>query len=533
VRTAGRTLTGLALAVAIAVAALPSVGARDGEALLLGLADRALAEGDLRTARNRYQRVLLANADPAAAARARVGLGDVAARGGDATTAAEHYEAALALDPTLAPAELGLAELARAAGDGAAARARLVAALTAAPLDPRLHQRLFEWTGLAPEAGGGQATPGSVRARANAHPYDPRAQLALARIALAEGDTAGVRAALETTLMVADLAPEVAPEAAALLAGLDDDERRFVPVHLYADESVRAEPGWEFELRIAWGRASVALRPLLATTFVPVAIRSFSSAGVPDDLASIHRAMLSAPVRAPLDGILAGFTRRDSPRTPLARRLGQARYFGRELMVRIESGDLEGRTLAHEVLHLYGAMHLSDEIPSLMNPIAGEWTVDPHTARILRITRARRFGPGPFERNVLERVDVPALADALLAAIHVNVGFRNRGLTEASEEAEESRWSAARLAHEATGDDRPLAQVAELTAFVLMRAERPVEGIHMLENAARLWGPRSHEGRAAQAQADAWRAAYKSFNEPAFLRVFPTQGDTRRSTRSR
>jgi len=233
---------------------------------------------------------------------------------------------------------------------------------------------------------------------------------------------------------------------------------------------------------------------------------------VADDLASIHRAMSASLERAPLDGILAGFTRRDSPRTPLAHRLGEAEYFGRELMVRIDPDDLEGRTLAHEVLHLYGAMHLSDEIPSLMNPMAVDWTLDSHTARILRVTRERRFGPGSFERNVLARVDVPALADALVAAIRVNVAFRNQGLEEATEAAEESRWSAALRARAATGEDRPLAQVAEYTAVVLLRADRPVEGIRMMENAARLWGPRTREGRAAKAQADAWRAAYKSFN---------------------
>ncbi|HKJ24937.1 MAG TPA: tetratricopeptide repeat protein, partial [Myxococcota bacterium] len=445
------------MAVVLASAAAPPARAGEGEALLLRLADRALAEGDLDTARSRYQRLLDAHAGPDGAARARVGLGDVAARRGDATAAAEQYEAALELDPTLAPAQLGLAELARASGDADAARARLDAALAAAPLSPRLHARLFEWTGLAPAAGESDASPEGVRARARAYPYDPRAQLALARLALADGDEAGARAALETTLLVADLAPQVAPEAAALLARLDAAERRFVPVHLYADETVRAEPGWEFELRIAWGRASVALRPVLATTFVPVAIRPFSSQGVADDLASIHRAMSASLERAPLDGILAGFTRRDSPRTPLAHRLGEAEYFGRELMVRIDPDDLEGRTLAHEVLHLYGAMHLSDEIPSLMNPMAVDWTLDSHTARILRVTRERRFGPGSFERNVLARVDVPALADALVAAIRVNVAFRNQGLEEATEAAEESRWSAALRARAATGEDRPLA----------------------------------------------------------------------------
>jgi tetratricopeptide (TPR) repeat protein len=508
---ASRALLALAV-VAWLAAGAPPAGAQSGEDLLLGLADRALGAGELDAARSRYERVLESHPDDASAARARVGLGDVAARRDDADAATRHYEAALALDPALASAHLGLAELARRGGDAEAARARMEAALAAAPLDPRLHQRLFEWTGLAPAVPGADADPEAVRALARAHPYDPRVQLAAARVARAEGDDAGARASLETALLVADLAPGVAPEAATRLAALDGAERRFVPVHLYADESVRAEPGWAFELRIAWGRASAALRPLLATTFVPVEIRPFSSQGVGDDLASIHGALRRSLDRVPLQGILAGFTRRESPRTPLANRLGEAAYFGRELVVRLDPKDVEGRTLAHEVLHLYGAMHLSDEIPSLMNPVGGEWTLDPHTARILRLTRPRRFGPGPFERNVLERVDVPALADALVAAIRVNVGFRNRGLAEAMEAADESRWSAALRAREAMGEDRPLAQMAEYTAVVLMRADRPVQAVRMMESAARLYGPRTREGRAAQARADAWRRAFKSFN---------------------
>ena len=498
----------LTLAGLLALAA-PAAAASEFEDTLLHLASRALGQGDLATAANRYQRVLSQNPGSAAA---HVGLGDVSVRRGDLAGAAEHYQAALGIDPSLAVAQLGLAELAHARGDAAQARARLDAALEVAPLDPRLHQRRLEWTGLAPA--GSVAGPKAVHARARAHPYDPRAQLALARLAIAEGDETTARAALETALMTADLAPGAAPGAARLLAKLDATERRFVPVHLYADQTVRADPGWEFELRLAWARASAALRPLLATTFVPIAIHPFSSEGVPEDLDSIDRAMLASIERTPLDGIIAGFTRRVSPRTPRAHRLGEARYFGRELVVRIDPKDLEGRTLAHEVLHLYGAMHLSPEIPSLMNPSGGEWLLDPYNAAILRVTASRRFGPGPFERNVLQHVDEAALAEALVHAIVVNVRFRNAGIEEALAEARTSRVVGRMRARRATADDSQLAPVARLTAYVLIRADRPAEGVLMMESAARLYGPRSAEGRAAQKQADRWRAAYKAFLAP-------------------
>jgi len=486
--------------------AAPAPAASEFEDTLLRLASRALGEGDLATAANRYQRVLDANPGSAVA---QLGLGDVAARRGDTAGAAKRYQAALAIDPALAAAQLGLAELAHARGDAATARARLDAALEVAPLDPRIHQRRLEWTGLAPP--GPVAGPEAVRARARAHPYDPRAQLAAARLAIAEGHEAAARAELQRALLTADLAPAAAPAAAKLLASLDATERRFVPVHLYADETVRADPGWEFELRLSWGRASAALRPLLATTFVPIAIHPFSSDGLSDDLGSIDRAMLASIERLPLDGIIAGFTRRGSPRTPQAHRLGEAQYFGREMVVRIDPKDLQGRTLAHEILHLYGAMHLSPEIPSLMNPSGGEWTLDPYNAAIIRLTASRRFGPGSFERNVLQHVEDAALADALVHAIAVNVRFRNAGIAEALSEARTSRVVGRMRARRATGDDSQLALVARLTAFVLIRADRPAEGVLMMESAARLYGPRSAEGRAAQKQADRWRAAYKAF----------------------
>jgi len=504
----------LAFLLAAFALAVPPAGAGAGpaepseiEATLLRYAAGALAEGDLETARSRYRRLAAGNPR---SARARAGLGDVAVAAGDADAARRHYEGALEIDPALAAANLGLAELARAAGDADAARARLDAAIAREPLDPQLHARLFEWTGLAPEAPAADAAPEEVRALAAAHPYDPRTQLAAARLAREEGDAEAARAHVQTALLVADLAPDTAPATAALLAGLDDAERRFVPVHVLADQTVRDRTGWAFELRIAWGRASAALQPLLSTTFVPVSIRPFSSEGVPDDLASIHRAMgASLATGAPAQGIVAGFTRRASPRTPLARRQGQATYFGRDLLVRLDPRDREGRTLAHEVLHLYGAMHLATDEPSLMNPMGGAWRLDAHNARIVRAASGRRFAAGGFEADVLDRTDVGALADALVAALRVNVAFRNAELAEAL--AERSRVVAGLEARKATVEDQPLAQVAEVTAWVLLRANRPVQAIRMLESAARLWGPTTAEAQAAQAQADAWRTTYKSF----------------------
>jgi len=489
----------------------PLASAETGEAVLLRLGDRAYGEADYTTAGGRYQRVFDVNPK---SAPALAGLGDVAARRGDNAEAESRYRVALEIDPGLSRAQLGLADLLHQSGDATAARAHLDAALATSPLDPRLHQRGWVWTGLAkgmaPTDTGLDTSPAAVRERARAHPYDSRVQIAQAKLAIAEGDEAGARAALETALLMADVIPRTAVEAARLLADLDGGAIRFVPVYVYADESVQAKPSWKFELRIAFGRASAVLRPLLDTIFVPVSIKTFTTAGVLDDLGAVHNAMLSAIPRQPLSGIIAGFTRRKSPRTRTAHRLGEARYFGRELVVRLNEKDLEGRTLAHEVLHLYGAMHLAPEIPSLMNPVSGDWVLDAYTVRILKLTASRRFGPGSFERNILSHVDNEALADALVAALRVNVHFRNVDVAGAHAEAERSKGVARFEMRQATTEDQVLAQVAELTAWVLMRADRPAQAVRMMENAGKLYGVRKKRGRAAMAQAEAWRAAYRS-----------------------
>lgn len=499
----------LAVAAGLCLAPAPAAAESEFERTLLRLANRALEDGDLATASQRFERVVSANPG---SAPGLLGLGRVALARGDDAAAEARFEAALAIDPERPGVYLGLADVAAKRGDDAAARARLRAGLQQAPLDPRLHQRLFDLTGLAPT--GARAGPDYAEALAEAHPYDPRAQLARARALVAEGRAEEARYALETALLVADLVPTVAPTAAELLAELSGEERRFVGVHVFADESVRAEPGWRFELRIALGRVAQALGPVLRTTFVPVAIAPFESERVTADLGSIHGAMLAAIDRPPLEGILAGFTRRESPRTATANRLGQAVYLGRELVARIDPKDHQGRTLAHEIVHLYGGIHLSDEIPSLMNPSGGAWSLDRYNTRIVEITRTRRFGPAGLDRNVLSRVDEHELAEALLAALRVNVNLRNAGLAEALEQARTSRVVASQQARAAMSEDRHLGEVAQLTAIILQRADRAAEAVLLMESAARLYGPRTAPGRAAQAQADRWRAAYKAFLSP-------------------
>ena len=108
---------------------------------------------------------------------------------------------------------------------------------------------------------------------------------------------------------------------------------------------------------------------------------------------------------------------------------------------------------------------------------------------------------------MLERVDEAELAEALIAGLDANVRMRRAGLREAMEEARTSRFSGQRMARQAIGQDRHLGDVARLSAFVLLRNDRVHEAVVLMESAARLYGPRSRAGRAAQAEADRWRAA--------------------------
>jgi len=492
----------LALAAAVAPDA-PATGIRES---LLELADRALSEGDLETAADRYRRV--ADAWPGTAA-AWTGLGRVALARGDTEAARGHFEAAVAAAAAGAAGHAGLADLALHEGEAARARRLLAAALEASPGDAALHERLWRLTDRAP------ATPAegreAVLARAEAHPYDPAARLAAGRLLAGAGEGEAAARHLRAALLVADLDPSVAHPAARALARLEgrEDGRRYVPVHLWADQSVRDREGWRFELRIAMARASQALDGLLDTLFYPVLLEGFLSSG--DALATIREDWAEQMDQPPRHGILAVFTRRSSPRTRLANRLGQAALLGREMLVRLDARDPDGRTLAHEILHLYGAIHVSDTIRSIMNPAGGDLVLDPYNQGIVSAARGRRFGAGAFEQEVLAHVDVAKLAAAYMQALAVNAQVRKAGLLEALEEAGGSRRAAAPALRRATAEDEHLADVARIVAYLLLSGDRPAQAVAMMDNAARLYGPRSAAGRDARATADRWRATYKAF----------------------
>jgi tetratricopeptide (TPR) repeat protein len=480
----------------------PSPAARpDLAASLVWLGEQALEAGDLAAAEERFARAL--EADPASPA-AHVGLGRTALARDDLAGAEDHFAQALAQQPGSVDARLGLARAARRAGRPAQAREHLERALDADPWRAETHAQLARLTGPAPR------TPADLEEalrRARAHPYDVAAGLA-AGSALAEaGRSAEAARQLESVLWLADLDPKAAREAWALLARLDPAWREWhvVPVHSYADESIRAHPAWPYRLRLAWLSASRALGPLLRVRFLPALVRGFESSEASDSLAAIDQAFRAQTLRTPAEGVLAAFTERAPPRAPAGDRLGQAEFLGRRLVVRLDSEPGPSRVLLHELLHLYGGVHVADDVASLMNPSGEANGLDPLNARIVRELSARRFR-GDLDADVFEVIDLEATTRAYEDALRANLALRRAGLADAMQLAESSRIEAQRAAARVIELDPHLGDVARFVALLLWRGEKPASAAFLLETASRLYGPRTANGRKAAADAQRiWR----------------------------
>jgi hypothetical protein len=157
----------------------------------------------------------------------------------------------------------------------------------------------------------------------------------------------------------------------------------------------------------------------------------------------------------------------------------------------------------HELLHLYGGVHVSDDVPSILNAGGDAMQLDAANARIVSLVRTRRFGPGGLERNVLAVVGPGELADALAGALRLNLHFRRLGLLEAKQELGSSRFVAARRAREAGALDAHLGDVARILSLLREKEGRLSDAVRLLEVAAALYGPRSPAGRAAARRIDA------------------------------
>ena len=472
------------------------------ESSLVELGSAALARGEIDTAEARFQRALEARPGSSGA---RVGLAAVARARGDTARQREWLEEALERDTNSVDAMIALAVLERETGDAGRGRVLLERALEQSPGRADAHRELAELTGPAPR--GSTVGPEQAGHRARAHPYDPWAGLEAARAFLAAGDRQGAVSWIRSTAWMADLDPASALAALQLLRELDEQwaERRIVPVHCFADQSLRRDPAWKMRLRLLWSSASASLAPLIDTVFVPVSFAAFSSAAASDDLDAIDRAFLAATPSPPAAGLVAVFTGRQPPRRSGRWRLGQAEFLGRRLVVRLEPESATSRTLLHEVLHLYGGVHVADDFESLLNPGGDALTLDRANARIIGLVRQRRFGPGGLTSNVMPFVESEALVAAYEESLRFNLAARRHGVLEALEARETSRFQAAHLAREASQLDSHLADVSRFVALLLIGQERFQQAAGLLEVAARLYGPRTQRGREAQARAQILR----------------------------
>lgn len=359
------------------------------------------------------------------------------------------------------------------------------------------HERLRELTGPAPPDG----APPDPRA----HPYDPRVRLAAGRAALARGDLADAADHLDWAVWLADLDLVAARAATVELAKIDPAwaRRGQVGVHVFADETVRRHPGWRFRVRALLKTMSQVLGPALGMTFLPVEIGEFDAAGAGDTLESIQAAFHG---RTPRHGILLLLSERRAPRRPGRWSLGQADFLGRRVIARLAEGEIESRALAHELLHLYGAIHVPERKDDLMNPSGGEWVIHPENAAILSALRGRRFGPGGLEANVFPYIDLEETIGAYLAAIRANLELRQMGIEEALRETSHSRHARAwRLRRERELDPH-LGDVCAFAARLLVRADQGPLAVALFDASARLYGPESPRGRAMLARSDALRA---------------------------
>jgi hypothetical protein len=266
----------------------------------------------------------------------------------------------------------------------------------------------------------------------------------------------------------------------------------------------RRHPGWRFRLRLAWLAVSQTLEPLLGVRFLPATLQSFASGEGSASLAAIAAAFRAQATQVPDEGVLAAFTER-APPAGAKQRLGQAEFLGRRLAVRLETEPGPSRVLLHEVLHLYGAVHVADDVESLMNRSGGALILDPLNARIVRELRGRRFH-GALDTDIFAVIDLEATTRAYEDSLRVNIALRNVGLAEAFETATTSRVAARRAAAQVRELDPHLGDVARFVSLLLWRGERPASAAFLLEAAARLYGPRTERGRQAEDEAEQiWR----------------------------
>jgi tetratricopeptide (TPR) repeat protein len=378
---------------------------------------------------------------------------------------------------------LRLAEVERRAGDSEAEYAYLAQVIEHDSSHSRAHARLAEITGRAPAAR--DSSPDALVHRALQHPYDPKALVAAAEALAARGRSELAVEYLERAVWLADLDPSAALTAIRRLYVLSDEwkRHRIVPVQL-----------------ALWLAASAMLDSVLATRFVPIAVLPFDAGDTPNDLDSIHERFLAA-TRPPAEGIFAVVTGRALPSGDAVYKKGVAEFLGRSLVVRVAPGVTQSRVLAHEILHLYGAIHVLGGVDTLMNPTGDSLALDAPNIRVVRSLRDRKFGPGGIEKNVLPSIDLGVTVAAYRAALSVNLDLRDADIKEAMQAPDTSSDQSEFRIQQATQLDTHLADAARLVAALMLADGQRVEALRLLDLSSQLYGPSTPRGRASAEKA--------------------------------
>jgi tetratricopeptide (TPR) repeat protein len=382
-------------------------------------------------------------------------------------------------------------------GDVASARAVARRAVAADPNSDEAHALVAELTGASTVAL--PDTMGPALSLAKEHPYDTRVLVRAGELVARSGDEDTAVAFFEKVVWLGDVDPAATARALRRLAALRERWARLraIPVHVFADEPVRAAAGWRFRLRTLWMLASNALEETVGVRFVPVAMGPFRSAEAKPGLADVFAAFLSELDPEPEHGILAAFTGR-TPTWPLGPgEEGAARFLGRHLVVRLVAGRPEGITLAHELLHLFGAVHARGSASSLMHPEGSTLRLDAINHRIVRSTRRRQFSAGSVGENVLPWIDRGAAIEAYTDALRLGAPLEAIGLRRDGDGRFQRGPEPARA-----GPDPELGDVARLLAALLRAEGRPDEALLLLAAAADLYGPGSDQAQVVFDQAE-------------------------------
>lgn len=407
---------------------------------------------------------------------------------------------------------LRLADAQQRSGDRDAERAYLSEVIALDSAHSLAHARLAELTGRAPaQRDARDVDPVRV---ALAHPYDPAALVAAATRLAQLGDRARAVEFLERAVWLADLDPTAALAALRELRALSAEwsQRRVVPVQLHADAQIRAQPGWQFQLRTLWSSTSARLDGVLQTRFVPIAIAPYDADDAPNDLDALHEAF-RAEAELPAAGFLAFVTGRPAPGGDAPSKKGVAEFLGRSLAIRLAPGALRSRVLAHEILHLYGAIHVLGDADSLMNPTGESDQLDAPNARIVRALRAREFGPGGIEANVLPQIDLRETVAAYRAALSVNLSLREAEIADAQGARHTSADALAFRLQRATQLDAHLADAARLVAALMLADARRAEALRLLELSSQLYGASTPRGLATAEEARRLRESIQAAQE--------------------